>query len=215
MTDQLDLICDQIRRGFDQKTALRDEALKQARELTRHASLAIRAIHREDHAEAQAEIALGRELAQALTNTLRVEHPDLFFAGYTQDAIKEYCEACLTVAMIKGEPLPTPQELDAEPPAYLNGLTETLGELRRRCLDLLRPGYSAEVERLLAMMDDVFTQLVTMDYPDAITDGLRRRTDLARGIIERTRADITVSFRQNELESKLDRLSGLLEGKQA
>ena len=215
MTDQLDLICDQIRRGVDQKTALRAEALKQARELTRHASLAIRAIHREDQAEAQAEIALGRELAQALTNTLRVEHPDLFFAGYTQDAIKEYCEACLTVAMIKGEALPTPQELDAEPPAYLNGLTETLGELRRRCLDLLRPGYSAEVERLLAMMDDVFTQLVTMDYPDAITDGLRRRTDLARGIIERTRADITVSFRQNELESKLDRLSGLLEGKQA
>ena len=215
MTDQLDLICEQIRREFDQKTALRDEALKQARELTRHASLAIRAIHREDHAEAQAEIDLARELTQALTGTLRTEHPDLFFAGYTQDAVKEYCEACLTVAMIKGEPLPTPQELDAEPPAYLNGLTETLGELRRRCLDLLRPGYSAEVERLLAMMDDVFTQLVTMDYPDAITDGLRRRTDLARGIIERTRADITVSFRQNELESKLDRLSGLLEGKQA
>lgn len=214
MTDQLDLICDQIRHEFDQKTALRDEALKQARELTRHASLAIRAIHREDHDEAQSEINLGRELAQALTRTLRTEHPELFFAGYTQDAIKEYCEACLTVAMIKGEVLPTPQDLDAEPPAYLNGLTETLGELRRRCLDLLRPGYSAEVERLLAVMDDVFTQLVTMDYPDAITDGLRRRTDLARGIIERTRADITVSFRQNELESKLDRLSGLLEGKQ-
>ncbi len=215
MTDQLDLICDQIRREFDQKTALRDEALKQARELTRHASLAIRAIHREDHTEAQTEINLARVLARALTITLRAEHPDLFFAGYTQDAIKEYCEACLTVAMIKGEPLPTPQELDAEPPAYLNGLTETLGELRRRCLDLLRPGYSAEVERLLALMDDVFTQLVTMDYPDAITDGLRRRTDLARGIIERTRADITVSFRQNELESKLNRLSGLLEDKQA
>ena len=214
MTDQLDLICDQIRHEFDQKTALRDEALKQARELTRHASLAIRAIHREDHDEAQSEIHLGRELAQALTRTLRTEHPELFFAGYTQDAIKEYCEACLTVAMIKGEVLPTPQDLDAEPPAYLNGLTETLGELRRRCLDLLRPGYSAEVERLLALMDDVFTQLVTMDYPDAITDGLRRRTDLARGIIERTRADITVSFRQNELESKLDRLTGLLEGKQ-
>ena len=214
MTDQLDLICDQIRHEFDQKTALRDEALKQARELTRHASLAIRAIHREDHDEAQSEIHLGRELAQALTRTLRTEHPELFFAGYTQDAIKEYCEACLTVAMIKGEVLPTPQDLDAEPPAYLNGLTETLGELRRRCLDLLRPGYSAEVERLLALMDDVFTQLVTMDYPDAITDGLRRRTDLARGIIERTRADITVSFRQNELESKLDRLSGLMEGKQ-
>lgn len=215
MTDQLDLICEQIRHEFDQKTALRDAALKQARELTRYASLAIRAIHREDHGEAQSEIGHARELANVLTTTLRGEHPDLFFAGYTQDAIKEYCEACLTVAMIKGEVLPTPQELDAEPPAYLNGLTETLGELRRRCLDLLRPGYSAEVERLLALMDDVFTQLLTMDYPDAITDGLRRRTDLARGIIERTRADITVSFRQNELESKLNRLSELLEDKQA
>jgi translin len=215
MTDQLDLICEQVRREFDQKTALRDEALKQARELTRHASLAIRAIHREEQDEAHLEIDQARKLAYTLTNTLRNKHPDLFFAGYTQDAIKEYCEACLTVAMIKGEALPTPQELDAEPPAYLNGLTETLGELRRRCLDLLRPGYSAEVERLLALMDDVFTQLVTMDYPDAITDGLRRRTDLARGIIERTRADITVSFRQNELEIKLDRLSELLESKQA
>ena len=215
MTDQLDLICEQVRREFDQKTALRDEALKQARELTRHASLAIRAIHREEPDEAQSEIDQARELAHALTNTLKTNHPDLFFAGYTQDAIKEYCEACLTVAMIKGEALPTPQELGAEPPAYLNGLTETLGELRRRCLDLLRPGYSAEVERLLALMDDVFTQLVTMDYPDAITDGLRRRTDLARGIIERTRADITVSFRQNELEIKLDLLSELLERKQA
>jgi len=213
MTDQLDLICEQVRREFDQKTALREEALKQARELTRHASLAIRAIHREEPDEAQSEIDQARELAHALTNTLKTNHPDLFFAGYTQDAIKEYCEACLTVAMIKGEALPTPQELGAEPPAYLNGLTETLGELRRRCLDLLRPGYSAEVERLLALMDDVFTQLLTMDYPDAITDGLRRRTDLARGIIERTRADITVSFRQNELENKLDRLSELLEGK--
>lgn len=215
MTDQLDLICEQVRREFDQKTALRDEALKQARELTRHASLAIRAIHREEQDEAQSEIDQARELAHALTNTLKTKHPDLFFAGYTQDAIKEYCEACLTVAMIKGEALPTPQELGAEPPAYLNGLTETLGELRRRCLDLLRPGYSAEVERLLALMDDVFTQLLTMDYPDAITDGLRRRTDLARGIIERTRADITVSFRQNELEIKLNRLSELLGGKQA
>ena len=214
MTNQLDLVCEQIRREFDQKTALRDAALKQARELTRHASLAIRAIHRAEHAEAQLELNQARELANALTMTLRDEHPDLFFAGYTQDAIKEYCEACLTVAMIQGEPLPTPQELGAEAPAYLNGLTETLGELRRRCLDLLRPGYSAEVERLLALMDDVFTQLVTMDYPDAITDGLRRRTDLARGIIERTRADITVSFRQNELESKLNRLSEQLAGKQ-
>jgi translin len=204
--DQLDEICEQIRSDFNCKTTRRDTALAQARELTRHSSLAIRAIHREEQPEAEAELAAARALAQTLRDSLSAD-PDLYFAGYTQDAIKEYCEATLTVAIIRGDPLPTPQDLGAESAAYVNGMTETLGELRRRCLDLLRPGYSAEVERLLSCMDDIFTQLVTMDYPDAITDGLRRRTDLARGIIERTRADITLSFRQNELESAISRLS--------
>jgi len=212
--DHLDPICDQIREDFNRKTARRDVALGQARELTRHASLAIRAIHREDHAEAETELEAGRQLVHTIKADLR-DDPDLFFAGYTQDAIKEYCEAQLTVAMILNRALPTPQELGAEYPAYVNGMTETLGELRRRCLDLLRPGYSEEVERLLGCMDDIFTQLVTMDYPDAITDGLRRRTDLARGIIERTRADITVSFRQSELERALSRLSRQLSDQQS
>ncbi|HNX46649.1 MAG: haloacid dehalogenase [Anaerolineaceae bacterium] len=212
--DHLDPICDQIREDFNRKTARRDVALGQARELTRHASLAIRAIHREDHAEAETELEAGRQLVHTIKADLR-DDPDLYFAGYTQDAIKEYCEAQLTVAMILNRALPTPQELGAEYPAYVNGMTETLGELRRRCLDLLRPGYSEEVERLLGCMDDIFTQLVTMDYPDAITDGLRRRTDLARGIIERTRADITVSFRQSELERALSRLSRQLSDQQS
>lgn len=210
--NQLDQICDDIRKEFDQKTHLRDNALAQARELTRHSSLAIRAIHRDEDDEALKELEAGKLLANALQADLK-DHPELYFAGYTQDALKEYVEARLTMAMIRNQSLPTPGELGVEYPAYLNGLTETLGELRRRCLDLLRPGYSAEVERLLGVMDDVFTQLVTMDYPDAITDGLRRRTDLARGIIERTRADITVAFRQNELENKLNQLSNFLQEK--
>lgn len=210
--DALDRICDQIRQDFDRKNTLRDAALAQARQLTRHASLAVRAIHREEEAEAQAELESAHALAQALREGLK-DDPDLYFAGYTQDAIKEYVEAQLTVALILDRPLPTPEELGAEYPAYLAGLTETLGELRRRCLDLLRPGYSHDVERLLTWMDDIFTQLVTMDYPDAITEGLRRRTDLARGIIERTRADITLSFRQSEMEAAINRLSEQLNGK--
>ncbi len=208
--EELDKICDRIREDFDKRTALRDAALARARELTRHASLAIRAIHREDEAEARKELAAAEGIAVEFRENLK-DHPDLYFAGYTQDALKEHAEAALTVAMILGQKLPTPEELGVEYPAWLNGLTETLGELRRRCLDLLRPGYSQEVERLLGLMDDIFTQLVTMDYPDAVTDGLRRRTDLARGIIERTRADITVSFRQSELEAALERLDHKLQ----
>ncbi|MBP7213204.1 MAG: haloacid dehalogenase [Anaerolineaceae bacterium] len=203
----LDQICEEIRSDFENKTALRDEALRNARQCIKHASLAIRAVHRSEEPEAREELRLCRELADNLRETLKVSHPELYYAGYTQDALKEYCEAELTVAMILGESLPTPEMLNAENPAYLNGLAETLGELRRRCLDLLRPGYNNEVERLLKLMDEVFTQLVTMDYPDAITEGLRRRTDLARGIIERTRADITVAFREDQLAKKLDRLS--------
>jgi translin len=208
--EELDIICDRIREDFDKRTALRDAALARARELTRHASLAIRAIHREDEAEARKELAAAEGIAAEFRENLK-DHPDLYFAGYTQDALKEHAEAALTVAMILGQKLPTPEELGVEYPAWLNGLTETLGELRRRCLDLLRPGYSQEVERLLGLMDDIFTQLVTMDYPDAVTDGLRRRTDLARGIIERTRADITVAFRQSELEAALERLDHKLQ----
>lgn len=208
--DQLANICQEIRLDFEKKTKKRDEALAKARELTRHSSLAIRAIHREDSTEVEKELLSVRAGALELRESLKGD-PDLYFTGYTQDAIKEAVEAQLTVAMIRGQKLPTPAELEVEYPAYVNGLTETLGELRRRCLDLLRPGYNQEVERLLRCMDDVFTELVTMDFPDAITDGLRRRTDLARGIIERTRADITVAFRQSELEDALKRLSDQLD----
>ena len=203
----LDQICEEIRVDFENKNALRDEALRNARQCNKHASVAIRAVHRNEEPETREELRLCRKLSDNLRETLKDAHPELYYAGYTQDALKEYCEAELTVAMILGEALPTPEMLNAENPAYLNGLAETLGELRRRCLDLLRPGYNSEVERLLKLMDEVFTQLVTMDYPDAITEGLRRRTDLARGIIERTRADITVAFREDQLAKKLDRLS--------
>ena len=206
----LDQICDEIRTDFEKTTTLRDDALRDARQCIKHASLAIRAIHRNEEPEAQQELAQGRELARRLRGSLKDSYPELYYAGYTQDALKEYCEAELAVAMIKGEPLPTPEMLGAEHPAYLNGLAETLGELRRRALDLLRPGYTSEVEPLLELMDEIYTQLVTMDFPDAITYGLRRRTDLARGIVERTRADITVAFREEQLAQKLDRLSAQL-----
>lgn len=200
----LEKVCEQIRDEFNAKTEVREQALKNARELIRRASLAIRAIHRDDLDVAEQELQAGQAIVDSIITTLKPEHPDLYFTGYTQDALKEFCEAKLTAAILNDKPLPSPAELRVELPAWLNGLTETLGEIRRRCLDILRTGYTDEVERLLSNMDEIFTQLVTMDYPDAITEGLRRRTDLARGIIERTRADITTSYRQQKLTEKLD-----------
>ncbi|MCX6066366.1 MAG: haloacid dehalogenase [Chloroflexi bacterium] len=183
----LDSISELIRSQFDARTAARDLALTQARALTRFCSQAIRAVHRDDD------------------DTMN--EPDLYYAGYTQDALKEFVEANVTCALIKNQPLIGPVELGVEYNTYLNGLSEVIGELRRRCLDLLRHGYSAEVERLLVQMDDIYAVLVTMDYPDAITNGLRRQTDIARNIIEKTRGDITFSLRGEHLERAIARLS--------
>lgn len=208
---KLEAIAEQIRKNFDARTAARDTALAQARQLTRACSLAIRAVHRDDTETMQAQLDEARSLADVLRNSLAA-HPDLFHAGYTQDALKEFVEANVTCALIRSQSLPTPEELGVEPATFLNGLAEVVGELRRRTLDILRHGYSEEAERLLSIMDEIYSILVTMDYPDAITNGLRRQTDLARGIIEKTRGDITFSLRGGHLEQAIGRLLKQMDG---
>src|SRR5512139_3847282 len=203
---KLESIAEAIRQHFDVRTARGDEALKQARQLTRACSLAIRAVHRDDKEAMDANLAEAQSLADKLRDELR-QYPDLFYAGYTQDSLKEFVEANVTCALIQNQPLQTPTELRVEDATYLNGLAEVVGELRRRTLDILRSGYSEAAERLLTHMDDIYSVLVTMDYPDAITNGLRRQTDLARGIIEKTRGDVTVSLRGEHLTQAIRKLS--------
>jgi len=206
---KLEQITEDIRKTFDARTSARDQALAQARQLTRACSLAIRAVHREESDVMNERLQEARQLADTLRTSL-FSYPDLFYAGYTQDALKEFVEANVTCALIRAEPLQTPGELIVEPATYLNGLAEVVGELRRRIMDILRHGYSAEAELLLGYMDEIFSVLVTMDYPDAITNGLRRQTDLARGIIEKTRGDITFSLRGEYLTQAMSKLSSQL-----
>ena len=196
-------IAEKIHRTFESQTLVRDQALAQARQLTRHAAHAIRAIHRSEADLANENLGQARALVEGLKHDLAA-FPDIFYAGYTQDAIKEFAEASITVALILNQSLPSPEDLNLEYATYLNGLAEVTGELRRRCLDILRQGYSQEAERLLACMDDIYNLLVTIDYPDAITHGLRRQTDLVRGIVERTRGDLTLSLREERLKQALD-----------
>ena len=203
--NQLDDIAERIHQSFASQTRARDAALACARMLTRHCANAIRAVHRNEADLASQNLAEARLLAQTLSQDL-AGYPDLYYAGYTQDSLKEFAEASITCAIIQNQPLPTPEELGLQYATYLQGLAEAIGELRRRCMDILRGGHSQEAERLLTVMDDIYTILVTMDYPDAITGGLRRLTDVARGILERTRGDITISLRQAQLEGTLERL---------
>lgn len=203
--DHLDEIAERIRAEFDQINEARDKTLAQTRTLTRHCAHAIRAVHRMEREKAAEELNAARKLAEQLTTQLAAEHPNLYFTGYTQDALKEYAEAKIVSALVNGERLPAPEDLGLEVNTYLKGLAEAVGELRRRCLDILRGGHSQEAEVLLRHMDEIYAVLVTMDYPDAVTAGLRRLTDITRSIIERTRGDITLSLRQQRLEQTIRR----------
>jgi translin len=207
---RLEQIAERIRQSFDARTEGRDRALAQTRTLTRHCANAIRAIHRDERDLAGQNLDEARRLAESLRTNLS-GYPDLYYTGYTQDALKEYAEASIVCALLQDETLPAPEELGLEPATYLQGLAEAAGELRRRCLDILRHGHSEEAERLLSYMDDIYAVLVTMDYPDAITGGLRRLTDIVRGVTERTRGDMTISLRQEHLEESLKHLESRLE----
>jgi translin len=202
MPQKLEDIADKIHQSFEVCTEERDRALAQARTLTRHCANAIRAVHRDEQSLAREHLDEARQLVQALRSNL-ANLPDLFYAGYTQDALKEYAEAALVFALINNNDFPSPSDLLLEPATYLQGLAEAVGELRRRVLDMLLKDNPTEAGRLLAEMDDIYAILVTMDYPDAITGGLRRLTDVARGIIERTRGDFTLSLRQERLENSI------------
>jgi translin len=205
--DNLNLLAEKVHQAFEQRTRIRDEVLGQARLLTRHAAHAIRAIHRSEQDVADQHLEAGRTIVDGLKRDL-ANFPELYYAGYTQDAIKEYAEASITCALVLDKELPMPEELGVEFATYLNGLAEAVGELRRRCLDILRHGYSEEAERLLGCMDEIYALMVTLDYPDAVTNGLRRHTDLMRGIVERTRGDMTISLREQKLQELLTQALG-------
>lgn len=211
--DLFNSLAEKAHQDFEARTQARDQALVQTRTLTRLAANTIRAIHRSEREQAHELLQQARGIVDALKLDLK-DYPDLYYAGYTQDAIKEYAEASLTCAIIEDQTLPMPEELGIEYNTYLNGLAETTGELRRRCMDILRQGYSADAERLLSYMDEIYALLVTMDYPDAITGGLRRHTDLTRGIVERTCADLTLSLREQHLQDALKEVSEKLNGQE-
>jgi translin len=208
--DNLDTIAEEIRARLEETNTARDLTLGRSRELIRLCALAIRATHREEFGQAEQLLDTARTAADAMKADIAT-HPNLYYTGYTQDALKELAEAHITFAIIQHRRLPIPAELGVETAAYLNGLCEAASELRRRCLDIMRHGHSTEAERLLTTMDDIYGVLVTMDFPDAITGGLRRSTDALRAVLERTRGDLTNSLRQAHLQAALQALEEKLD----
>ncbi|MDP9343646.1 MAG: haloacid dehalogenase [Actinomycetota bacterium] len=200
----LDPLARQFQERFDAKSAARERALVAARRAIRSSANAIRAIHRLDRETAHRLMDEARAAIEDGVGAVR-DHPDVAFAGFLQDAQKEYVEARITEAVIDDGEFPTPDELGVQLAPYLNGMAEAVGEARRHILDLLRKGEVARSEAMLRSMEDIYSVLVSMDYPDAITGNLRRSTDVARSIMEKTRGDLSMSIVQRDLRDALER----------
>jgi translin len=200
--DELEGIVEEIRGQLEIKSGFRDTALQRSRALIRQCANAIRAAHRGEFGDAEEKLAATRAAAHELITDLE-QYPDLYHAGYTQDALKEYVEAQAVYAFMTDGHLPTPAELGVIGPAYLKGLAEAASEMRRHSLDLMRQNRLDRAEEMLSIMDDVYSQLITVDFPDAITGGLRRTTDMLRGVVQRTRGDLTTAIRQEMMRQAL------------
>jgi translin len=207
LRDDLEVLAGLVRTNLDTVNSAREAGLGACRRTIRACGSAIRAVHRleADRAEgmrAEARVAL-REAQQAV-----LPHPAVAFAGFLHDAEKEYAEAMLTAALVAGQPLASHEQIGVELPAWLNGLAEAASELRRHLLDRLRAGDLERAEKLLMAMEDVYELLVTIDYPDAVTGGLRRSADSLRAVLERTRSDLTTTILQARLQSAIERRLG-------
>jgi translin len=200
--DWLTEIVEEARQRLDEINAAREETLALSREIIRTSANTIRAVHRSEFAQAEGMLAQARAASARLRQRLEGK-PALYAAGFVHDCQKELAEAALTLALIRGDAVPLPADLSVEVPAFLNGLGETVGELRRHVLDVIRSGDVERGETILQRMDDIYSALVTLDYPDAMTGGLRRTTDSVRGILEKTRGDLTTSLRQDQLRDAI------------
>ncbi len=187
---------------LDGINSIRERALAESRRVVRLSANATRAVHRNDFDGAIALLDDARAMRDSLEDDLR-DYPNIYWSGYVQDAQKEYAEARITLGFISRSGIPSPSDLNVEDAVFLNGLGEAAGELRRYSLDSMRRHDLARAEELLSAMDDIYDLLVSVDYPDAITGGLRRTTDMVRGVLERTRGDLTLALRQRELTQAL------------
>lgn len=202
MAPELEPLRTAVRPELDDKYRAREAALPASRQAIRRCANAIRALHRGEAEKADSLIDEARALLDGAVEAT-VDHPDIRTAGFVSDALKEYAEACTFRAVVNGAPLPLPEEIGVDVAPYLNGLGETVGEMRRRMLDLLRDERLDEAEATLQAMDRLVDFLAELDYPDGMTGGLRRTTDVARALVERSRSDLTTTVIQERLRRDL------------
>ncbi len=206
LTENLNSIADKIRADLLAKDSAREKALPLCRDVIRYSGRSIRALHRQEFDKARDMLGSAGKLVGDAKKHL-AEYCELQHSRFILDAQKEFAEASITLTLITKQKLPDPDELGVDYAAYLNGLGEAIGEVRRYILDSLRKGDLSRGDELLQAMDDIYDVLVTMDFPDAITASLRHTTDMMRAVLERTRSDLTLAIQQKNLENKMEKLN--------
>ncbi|MFC1917737.1 haloacid dehalogenase [Chloroflexota bacterium] len=204
LTDNVDTIAEELRRNLTEKDAAREKSIQLCRDAIRNCSQAIRVVHRQEFTRAEELLETARSLIDEAQHIFSV-HSEFSNTGFIRDAQKELVEGHVVLALVTGKMIPAPEILKVDVAAYLNGLGEAVGEMRRYLLDGMRKGDLSRGEEILSAMDDIYSMLVTMDFPEAITGGLRRTTDMVRGVLERTRSDLTLAISQKRLEAKLEK----------
>lgn len=199
---RLETIGSQLLQRLDAQNQLRDRSLNEGRHIVRMSANSIRATHRHEFDTAGELLAQAHAVLTSLLQDLE-PHPGIRWAGYVQDPMREVSEAAITLALVTGSPLPTPGELGVDDPPYLNALAESASELRRQILDAVRSDDFERGEQLMGRMDEIYAFLVTVDFPDGLTGGLRRTTDALRAVLERTRGDLTITGAQHRLLAAL------------
>jgi translin len=201
-SDDLSVIGTAVIEELTERNRDREQALSVSREVIRFSANAIRAVHRGAFDDAKELIANGdARLREA--DHIRESSPSIFNAGFMNDARKEFTEANVTLAVISGADIPSISDLKVDAAAYINGMAEVIGELRRYILDALRRDAVDGCPEFMDIMDEMYSVLVTIDFPEGVTSGLRHNTDAMRGVLERTRGDLTMALRQHSLEARL------------
>jgi len=199
-----------VQEEVKRKEEVRQEVQLAMRSATKLSKMAILMVHQRRFDQAEKMIKEARDLFSKIRESCK-NNVDLLYTGMVDAAYQEYSEACVFLTLVKEDRFISFDEIGAPTTAYVLGLADVIGELRRKTLDSLREGKTSLAEKYLEVMDLIYIELTAMDDAYFLLSGLRRKCDVARKIIETTRGDVTIEMRRKSFESSVEKLRQALE----